>query len=657
LKSKKILLFGIISLLLSSCIDEDPQLVDPPSKVDRIYVRYINFSGDFQPKKLAYDQGSATNNIEYAKTSKAEHPPVDSSHISILNSNNQTEYKTQRLLKFSPNIYYSYVSLPGPLKDGNPKPTDTIYTISSSLAMPAYSTDAYIKLVNFYPDSLKTFSLMLGCPSSVPLFSGVRYLQQTSPTFVRTGTIAFSVVSFKDGIPNIIGTYSLVAKERGQYAVVIAQTKDGGIGVFTLDEMDITENAFLPAPLINQKYTNLKSINLSSKDVTILHNNTVAIQNQSVENISPNKQLTACESQTKDTITIISDNQKKSEQIYSFEVLENYLVIFADSSNNYSSKSVIIPPARVTNYDNKALMRVVNLAWDFQDIDVSIGSRQDNSNPLGYSSGIALVKNLKYGKYSEPMLINDGNLPISIFTSFEPSEMLDNSNSVIEKNKEYLLVITQDIKGNLTKYLVDTQLENVNLKSIPKTSFVQILNAISDLDLVNISINNDIENGKLYYTNILATNLLFKNNKIQIKSEKSSLEIDINPKIDYRYTLILCGTSSNLDYILLENKIEKINPLFAQIRFVNTIQDLQQVKVVESIKDTSVIAILPYKEYTFYSNLDKIKRYTYYFFDGNTMKSFLNFNFEATLGRKYSLILVGGSKTKNKYASVLLQEY
>lgn len=657
MKSEVLLFFGLIGLLITSCIDEDPQLVNPPSKVERVFIRYINFSGDFQPKKLSYDQGTATNIVEYSRSSKASHPPVDSSHITVLNTNNQTEYKTHRLLKFSPNIYYSFVSLPGPLQEGNPKSTDTIYTITTSLAMPSYSTEAYLKLVNLYPDSVKTFSLMLGCPSSIPLFSGVRYLQQTSPTFVRVGTIAFSIVSYKDGIPEMIGTYSIATKERGQYAVILAKTKDGGIGVFTLDEFELNENALSPATIVFQKYTNFKSINLSSKQISVFHNSSELINNQPNENISPNKQIIACESQAKDTITIISDNQKKSEQIFSFEVLENYHIIVADSSNNLSSKSIIIPPSRVANYDNKALIRVVNLAWDYQNIDVSVGSRQDNSNPLGYSSGIALVRNLKYGNYSEPILINDGNLPISIFTSFEPSEMLDNSNSFVEKNKEYLLVITQDQKGTLTKYLIDNQLENVTLQTIPKTSFVQILNAITDVDLVNISINNDIENGKLYYANILATNLLLKDNYIHINSEKSSLTININPKVDYRYTLILCGTSSNLDYVILENKIEKINPLFAQIRFINTIKDFEQVNVVERIKDTLVIAILPYKEHTFYNNLDKIKRYTYYFFDAKTMKSFLNFSFEATLGRKYSLILVGGSKTPNKYATVILQEY
>lgn len=652
------ILIGSFVIFLTSCIEEDPQLVNPPSKADKIFIRFINFSGDYQAKKMSFDNGISTNMVNYSKSTLAANPPADSSHISIININNQTEYKTSRLLKFSPNIYYSYVSLPGPLSQGNPKPTDTIFTITSSLAMPNNTTDAYIKLVNLYPDSLKTFSLMLGCPSSTPLFSGLRYMQQTSPSFVRTGLVAFSIVSFKESIPEIIGTYSLQTKERGQYAVVIGKNQSDGIGVYTLDELDLTTNSFKDAPIIDKKYTNLKSINVSNKEISVIHNSSSVIsQNQPLEWISKNNQIVACESQSKDTIAILSENQVVSNITYSFEVLENYLLVVADSGKKLASKSVILPPTRISNYNNKALIRVVNLAWDFQNIDVSIGSRQDKSSGLGYSSGNALVKNLEYGKYSEPILINEGSIPLSIFTSFEPSEMLDNSNSYVNKNKEYLLVVSQNQKGELLKYMIDTELEDTPFQSNEKTSFVQILNAVTDVDLVNISINNDIENGKLFYTNVLATNLLYPNNNITVKSDKSEIGITINPKIEHRYTLILTGTSSNLDYVLLENKIEKSNAFFAQIRFINTIQDIPQISIVEKIKDTSVIAILPYKEYTFYNNLDKIKRYTYYFFDNQTMKSFLNFNFEATLGKKYSLILAGGSKTLNKYSSILIQEY
>lgn len=644
--------------MLSSCIEEDPLLVNPPSKSDKIFIRYINFSGDLQSKKLSYDNGITTNSVEYSQSTVSANPPADSSHLAILNLSNQTEYKTNRLIKFSPNIYYTFVSLPGPLHQGNPNPTDTIFTITSSLAMPNKTTDAYLKLINLYPDSVKTFSLMLGCPSSNPLFSGLRYMQQTAPSFVRTGTIAFSIVSFKDGALEIIGTYSINTRERGQYAVVIAKNNSNGIGVYILDELELTSNSFKEATVINQKYTNLKSVNLSNKEITILHNNqNVVIQNQIKEQISKNNQIIACATQSKDTISILSENKVLDNHLYSFEVLENYYIVVADSGKNLGAKSIIIPPSRISNYKDKALIRVVNLAWNFQNIDVSIGSRQDKSSDLGYSSGTNLVRNLEYGQYSEPILINDGNLPLSIFTSFEPTEMLDNSTSNISKNKEYLLVVTQDQQGKLLKYMIDTQLEESNLQNIEQTSFVQILNALNDVDLVNISINNELENGKLYYNNVLATNINYITNNIRIKSDKSEKEVSINPKIDYRYTLILTGSSSNLDYILLENKIEKINPNFAQIRFINSVQDIEQISVVENIKDTSIIAILPYKEYSFYSNLDKIKRYTYYFFNNQTMKSFLNFNFEATLGKRYSLIIAGGSNTKNKYSPILIQEY
>lgn len=650
-----IAILAILSIL-TGCIEEDPNLVNPPPKSDRVYIRFINLSGDRTPKKLGYDDNTSTNFVNYGKSSIAAHPPTDSSHLYIINANNQIEYKSNRIVKFSPNITYSYVSLPGPISSSNPKSTDTIFAISTSLAMPYNATESYLKLVNLYPDSTINFSLIIGCPGATPLFSGVRYLQQTPPQFVRTGKLAYTIIAIKNQIPQIVGTYSISTQERGQYAVVIAKNEDNSIGVFNLDELNLKSDAFSLADMIEQKYTNLRFINISANPITLIHNNKqILADNQAPLTISNSKQIEACQTQSKDTLSLIENSKLIATELYSFEVLENYFVVAADSGN--AKKMLIVPPTYITNFENKSLIRVVNLAWDYPDIDVSIGSRASKDNTLGYTSGIAIVKNLKYGRISPAVLIEPGKLPLAIFTSFEPTEMVDNSNTFVEKNKEYLLLISQNQNGELTKFLVESSQTNLQLENLEKTSFVQILNAFNDVDDIEISINSDISNGKLFYSNVLSTNIPYADNTITIKTSYGTKNIMIYPKNNNRYVLILCGSAKDLDYVLLENNFERANPNFAKIRFINTINDIQLINVVENIKDTTVIAQLPYKEFTFYNDLDKVKRYTYYFFDNSTKKSILNFNLEVTMGKKYSLILAGGKNSKNKYSTILLQDY
>ncbi len=651
-----LVLFSLILITINGCIEENPDLVNPPSKVEKIYVRMINFSGDYLPRKMLFDNGFYSENINFGASSVAFHPPADSSFLSIINTQNTTDYKTKRIVKFYPNINYSYIVLPSVPQDSVYSPADTLLALSSSIAMPKYSTDAYIKLVNIFQDSLSSFSLMIGCPNSTPIISGVRYMIQSQPVFIRTGIVPISIVRNKNSVSEVIGTFALETKVQGQYAVIVSKNMNGEVEVYTLDELNIQSDAFKLATKIDQRYTNIRVINIANENVTMLKNSEPIVDNLSSNTISEFNQVSACESQSSDTLSVLVGSNTTSQQSYSFEVLENYSIIVADSADNKAVKSIIIPPARIIDYEGKAAIRVVNLAWKYTNIDVSLGTRQDKSSEIGYSSGSTLVRLLPYGKYSAPILVSEGELPLTLFTSFEPARLLDNTISSIEKNKEYLLIIYQDENGNINQTLVEDNEVNKNVNSLETTSFVQILNALPDSEFSNISINQSIIDAKLYYSNIIATNLKFLENQIKVNSSGQNSTISITPKTNNRYTMILCGNNPEIENVLIENKIEEINPKFAQVRFVNASKDFATISVVDRIADTSIIAQVPYKESTYYQDLDKLKKYTYYFFNSDK-KLVANFSLDVTLGKRYTIVFAGNSNNPSKYEVMLIQEY
>jgi hypothetical protein len=206
--------------------------------------------------------------------------------------------------------------------------------------------------------------------------------------------------------------------------------------------------------------------------------------------------------------------------------------------------------------------------------------------------------------------------------------------------------------------LVEDNEENTQIKNIEETSFIQIINSVSRSGHAQISIGSSIPNAKLYFANTLATNIQIKDQNISFTINGITKVVNFLPKINSRYSLILCGDKDNPDYLLLENEIKPINKTVAERRFVNASQDLNSIWLVESIiKDTIPSANLVFKDFTFYDIMDKVKRYTFYFFNPDTKKSLMSFEIDVTLGKRYTLIFAGTSKNKFGYSVMQIQEY
>jgi len=653
-----IYLLSFITLMLSGCIEENPDLVNPPSNVETINIRFVNLASDFQSRDLLFDGGNPLS-AGYSQISGTVHPPADSSFLSISKSSIK-EFAFNRITKFSRNINFTYFALPSPKGDSAYKDVDTLIVLTTSLAMPSYSTQAYMKLFNAYPDSTVTFSLMVGCPNTPPLIAAVGYRQTSSPEFLRTGIVPISIIKHSIGGNELVGTYQTNLEVKGQYACVVLEKQDGSIGIFFLDEMNTTTTTFDKAQEINERFATIRTVNLSNSSLTAIKlPGDVIAQDFQSNYIGNYSQISACSSNTVDSLIILDGNSTTTSLTSSLEVLRNYTLVIADSLSVIGKKAVLVPPSDEIIESGYSSIRVINLAANYPTIDLSISSKSNPLDSLGYSAGISLAKKLNYGTVSSSVQISSGNIPLALFTTFSPVQLLKTLNGYVEADKNYLIVISNDFSGNLRLNLIEDSQVNQPLQNLNETSFIQIINSIARTQKINLTIGDKIPAAKLHYANTIATNLETTQQQISVDVNGKQLNINFTPEIDKRYCLVLTGDIDNPDYLLIGNTLSEPNFSVAQRRFVNASNDLPSVWVVDDVSNEEIIpfANLIYKDYTFYDIMDKAKRYTYYFYNPDTKEEIVSFDIDVTLGKRYILIFAGTSKNKFGYSVMQIQEY
>jgi hypothetical protein len=656
---KKIITILLLTLSIAfvACIDENPNLVNPPSNVDKIYVRFVNLSGDFNSYYFTFNGANPTPTISFATTTDAMHPPLDSAIIAA-QSNGSIVFQFKRQIKFTRDINYSYIAIPSAQGDSIQKNVDTLIALTTSMSMPSYSTDAYISLMNAVPDSTYFFSLTMGCPNANPLISGINYRHVSQPSFISTGDVPISILQTHNGVTTVLGTYKVPIVSRGQYVAIVMKDKDGQIKLYILDELNLQNNAFFPAEIITSKQSFIRTINLSSDNISIIKDpSEVIAANLASNSISNYQQTSACTSNVLDSLIIQSNNTYSTSYKYSFNVLSNYSLIVADSAGYKANNLVVVPPSPISNLNGQTSLRFVNLAWSLKVLDVAMSSRQNDSSASGYTAGISLAKQLPYGQISNLSILPAGEIPLSVFTSFVPYQLLSNTFINTQPNKDYVIVITNDAQGNLILSIVESSEQNSNINFLQSSSFVQVINAIARTGNINISIGNYFQNAQLYYGNTIATNIPFQNNTISYSYGNVSNTIPISPQPNNRYTVILCGDKDSPDYIILENPISVQNPNLADIRFVNCSNDFSSISVTDNITNNYVIAELNYKVTTSFYDLDKSKRYTYYFLNTANMKQINSFDFDITFGKRYTILFAGTNKNNFGYNIIMVQEY
>lgn len=645
-----------IAFALFGCTEENPDLVNPPSNVDYINVRFINLAGDFSPRELKLDGNELASSTTFLTSSETVHPAADSGFLYIF-KDGQKEYAPFRMTHFQRNLTYSYFALPSYIGNPNSRNVDTLIAMTTSLAMPANTEDCYIKLFNAYPDSLSSFALAVGCPSAPQIFSNVFYRQITQPQLIQTGNVAISVIRRSRDGETILGTYELNLVKRGQYAVIIAQDENRNPKVLLLDEMNPKSTALSSPNEILERYSRIRLVNLSQSTVSAIKQPGDVIANDlSQLTIGNYAQVGACKSATLDSVVFYQNGNLSTNLNYSFDVLKDYSIFIFDSASKNASNAVVVPPPANINYNGKSLITVINATTTIQSFDLSMASRSDTSL-LGYSAGSYLAKSLTFSNVSQPVVINSGVLPFSIFNAGASYSLIYNGITNVLPDKSYLIVVYNDPQNNLKVSIIDNSQENAPIEALENCSFLQILQAVAGIEGIQISIPGQISSGTLYYTNSFAAVLPNSATTINATINSMNLNIPITPDPQKRYSIIFSGYKDSPDYILLEDPIPTQDLATYKFRFVNASNDLNTVAVTRDTVPDQALALLNYKSISPFSSDYQQKLKTFYFYDVDSKKLLTTLSIYFTLSKSYTIVFTGSSKAKGGYSTMILQDY
>lgn len=653
----------ILALFLNNCTQENPLLVSPKSQVATINIRFMNLASDRLDRVFSYDNKTDLPSTPFGFSTLASNPPSDSAYLYI-KKNNEIEKKSFRKIKFSPNAHYAFIAIPSNPRDSIQRIVDSIYTLQTSVTRPINSLNSLVRLCNLNPDTLNSYSLVLGCPSGQVLAGSLPYRGLSSHLEVRSGKETFTILKNNLSGTTNLGLYEVTLEAYKDYTFIIRNEINGEVINF-LEEFKIDQNSLYVPNKLNDKKARLRLVNYSSSSIDVSKSDNLTLfTSVSSSQVSDYKDVSACNLNGKDTFNISISNQIISSVEYSLDVNRDYTIFTYDStSKNKASKSIFVPPYQLDRQANgKAIIRVVNANYLQDGINLSLGARQDNSNTiLKYTSGEQIASNLAYGSFSNAIALNPGPAPITIFTSAPPAQYIYSFNYDFEANKSYVVSVFNNEDGTCTTSVLEESMLNTNLSKLEEGVFIQIVNAIPNKDAV-FSLSPILDKVNLGYSSYIAT-VVKKGSSLAYINSK---EIQIDAQGNKRLLFVASGDETNID----------INEF--GLPFLGSYNDSYSSRIINAAKDIPSVSIYnydpatstPYAQgiaYGFGSpslSIRSEQKLAYIFVDPNdkTKVLFQTDDIKMTFGKTYSIILAGksnGSKDvrKSGYTTIILQEY
>ena len=652
---KSLILLAVI--LFTSCIDENPDLVNPKPQNETMNIRLINLSGDKESRTLNMSSQKDLGPVVYDNTSIAVNPPQDSI-VATITKNGTIEYKLSRKIKFLRESFYTAVCLPSPKNAERNKAVDTVVYFSTSTGLSKNTVFTYLKVFNGYPDSTVSFSVTLGCPNGLNLAPSVAYKQISAQSTIRAGIIPVSFMKNSSAGTEILGLYDLDLKEDIQYAIIVSEDINGSPEFRLLNEMNNEVSALYPVPQIYEKTAYVRTINFSTEALTIKK-----IPDEVIEpSISSNhigfyKPVSACGSGYLDSIGAYNGSFESSLQPLSLSVNDRYTFITLDTKDKKAGQSYIIPQAKPDySYNKLALVRVVNANEDYDGITLSIGARGDTSSQR-FTSGEIIASKVNYSKISELNFVNLGDnpkvIPITLFTSAQPGKLLLSTKVNFEPGKSYIFVVYKNSSDNPALFVIEEMQEDIQLNEMDNMQFMQFVGIVPGLNSINIDYSDILNQARVAYPTSFATVAELGANIISLNGFPFSFDVSN----DKRMVLIATGNTDNIELIKLPT-----NPLpspmgFSQRRFVNAAKDISNITVrMDSDTGYVVADAVPYLSSNEFSKEGKERNFSLFFIDASNQNLIYRLNeINMIQGKSYTFVF-GGSKEKG-YTVYIIQDY
>lgn len=661
-RTSKLFSLFLIALLFS-CAEENPDLVNPPPQYETINIRFINLAkedGQIQLTINEFDQNTAA---AYSFCTSSENPPADSGYVGIKVDGNQVLKEEERAF-FIRLTNYTFVALPSNPKDSVQNEIDTVVKLANIPGKNVTGDYCIVKFLNAFPDSSSKFTLTLGCQNGEQLFSNVDYMKiPSSNDKVPIGNTAVTLVQRENSTDNVIGLFELNLVRNEQYTLIVYKKDDGEPGLMFIDDKDLTVDAQILPPIIPEKVTYIRSINYHSEPIDFVKNGTEIIaQGLAAESIGNYVEVGACQSLDQDLLQTVIDGDTVHSLYTSLEVLSDYSAFTFDIGIPDTAITVLAPPIKLD--PDYSTIRVIHAATQLSELTVSLAARnkfemnEDSTEMIidGYQSGTYLTTDISFSEISAPVRIQEGWGPITIFTNTSPIDLIHMGVTEFVKNKEYILVITNDDQGNPLLSVIADGDENKAINYIDEGVFAQFVHLVPGELELEYRIPPIVESGRLYYTGGLATVLPVGNHTIYA----NGVPLDIEAIQGERIFVIAAGEKDNIELIYNNYPPIESGLIENKRRFVNASNEVQLLNVkFDSTAESYVSEDIPYRNTSSTASDTLDRKISMYFFDVSQNKFLFRIDPPAFVKGKGYTIIAGGKEAAEfwGYTSVILQEY
>ena len=660
--SKKLIILIFVSIFFYSCIDENPNLVNPPPQTSSVGLRFLNLTSDNKSRVLDLGQNTNSGEVTFGEISESMQPPSDSTYLFVFLSGNE-EFRKDRKLRYVRQTNYTVIALPSADNGENYRSMDSLIVLFTSLGFKSNNPKALLKVFNAYPDSTVTFTASLGCPSGEKLVSGLKYRYQSLSKEVRGGLLPVSITKDSAGEKQS-HLYNLNVSAGSQYCLFVMRDMNGNDVVKLLDESNQESYPMIALDSVTEKYSEIRPINFSSNDVkiNIKHGdddsfNEVVTENQSANSIGQYEIVGACLTTSLDELSVEIAPTTMSFAYVSLEVMERYTHIIldtADNDNGRAALSIILEPLFLDySLGDKAAIRVVHGAEKLGGLTLSLGARDNDTTIIGYSAGDKLANELTYTDV-QTAIIPAGVAPLTLFTSDQPSELLFSALTEFEPGETYILVITNDLMGEPRISVIKDNDENKPIEFLEPASFIQLVHLVPGLEKIRTVLNPVLSSASLFYSGSLATVAEHKSQTIFL----NDLSLNFNPEPDKRTLLVAAGTEDNMEIFHYNTPPLLTGDDFYQRRFVNVSKEIPNisVKINSDTSDFYSLKNLPYGEISNHEQVNLEKKISMFFLDSRTDTTLLRVDdLPLIFGKKY-IIIFGGSLESGGYTAVIQQE-
>ncbi|MGQ9819032.1 MAG: hypothetical protein ACUVQ1_03810 [Candidatus Kapaibacteriales bacterium] len=639
----------LIIILFWGCAQEDPNLVNPPLPSETIRLRFFNAVDNPSKLQLDIDGRVRSSEIGYLDISDTITPPPNDSISLALFVDGNRVYQSSVKLRLVRNT--RYIIIAGETSSSNGIP-DTTLVLYSTIGLPKNQFQSYFKFVNLVKDTNARFSIVEGCPNGRVVVQSQRYLAFPNFQTIVAGNHIFSIIEEQEGSRQLVGLYSIDFDEDKEYTLFLVKDKIGAIRLYKIWDYDNSQSPLVEVAPLLERTTHIRIVNFSNVSVSIskIPNYPIA---SNVEPLFLSKyySVPACESDILDSLELVFPSGI-DYITYPLEVNKRYSILLFGKDK--IENSLFVPPITLREkIGTKSLIRVVNATNDSIPITLSVGARS-STKQLGYVMGEILASNISRGQISDAVVIEPGFLPLTLFSSMEPSYLIKPTYTYISPGKNYLFVLFNDQNGLVQLSVIEDDEQDTELNLTEQGFFVQILNVQPYSAQVKVEIPSILGEALLFYEQSLSTVLPSSINTFVVDGD---VPVNFINDIQKRGLFIITGDSNGTDVFYDVNFSMGNDRRTYRRRFFNACKDVLSFTIKSyNPNGFSLVSNLSYGSFSPVEFVNTERRLSLFLIDDTNGKVLTQFNdVFLTLGKNYTLV-ASGTHSKN-FSLTVVQEY